>query len=187
MPVYEGNLDNVIGVIYAKDVLKVSAETGLKDIMRPAIFVPETKKVSELLHEMQAARTHMAVIVDEYGLSSGIVTLEDMIEEIVGEIHDEFEREEKMVEKVDDKTYIVDGRLSLSDLNDRLQLDLPVEEGVDTVGGFVFAKLGKVPAVGNSISFSNILFSVERVLRRRVTRVRMLLGAGAIIEEGVGG
>jgi CBS domain containing-hemolysin-like protein len=187
LPVYENNLDNIIGVIYAKDVLKATSVTLLKDIMRPAIFIPETKKVSSLLHEMQAARTHVAIIVDEYGVSAGLVTMEDLIEEIVGEIHDEFERDEKMVEQLDKNTYLVDGRMTLKDINDQLNLNLPEEEGVDTLGGFVFARLGKVPSVGHSIHYENILLSVERVHRRRVTRVRISHQESVVNEEGVGG
>ncbi|MBI5399367.1 HlyC/CorC family transporter [Candidatus Saganbacteria bacterium] len=188
LPIYESNLDNIIGVIYAKDVLKSAPETSLKDIMRPAIFVPETKKVSELLHEMQVARTHMAVIVDEYGVSAGLVTMEDLIEEIIGEIHDEFEREEKMIEKIEPNIFIVDGRMSLSDVNERLQIALPVEEqAVDTLGGFVFAQLGKAPSVGQNIRLEKLLLSVERIHRRRITRVRIVKLEHTASEEGVGG
>ncbi|OGB87373.1 hypothetical protein A3H38_05135 [candidate division WOR-1 bacterium RIFCSPLOWO2_02_FULL_46_20] len=186
IPIYEGNLDNVIGLIYAKDLLKFEQEKGLRDFLRPVIIIPETKKVSELLHEMQAARTHLAVIVDEFGMTSGVVTLEDLIEEIVGEIHDEFEREERMVDKLDDGSFIVDGRLSLKDLNDRLQLNLP-EKKYDTIGGFVFGQLGRAPSVGGTVKFENHKISVERVLRRRITRVKITRLPNIIGEEAVGG
>jgi len=187
IPVYETNLDNIVGLVYAKDLLK-SGIANLKDILRPAVFIPEAKKVSELLHEMQAARTHLAIIVDEYGMTSGVVTLEDLIEEIVGEIHDEFEREEKMIEKIDKNTFVVDGRLSLKDLNDRLKFSFPEEEKeFDTIGGFVFAELGKVPSVGNTVRFEGLLIRVERVLRRRITRVRITKIPRGIEEEAVGG
>jgi CBS domain containing-hemolysin-like protein len=171
IPVYDGNLDNVNGVVYAKDLLKGVAG-GIRDHLRQAIFVPESKKISELLHEMQAARTHLAVIVDEYGMTSGLVTMEDLIEEIVGEIHDEFEREEKSIEKVDDNTILVNGKVSLADLNDQLKLNLPEDE-YDSIGGLVFGKLGKVPAVGNVLRLNDILVSVERIHRRRITRVKI--------------
>ena len=172
LPVFEKNLDNIVGILYAKDLLKVGPANA-RDLLRTAIFIPETKKVAELLHEMQAARTHLAIIVDEYGMTSGLVTLEDLIEEIVGEIHDEFERDEKMVEEVGVNTYLIDGKLSLNDLNDRLSLDLPVED-YDTVGGFVFGHLGRSPSVGQVVRLKTLLISVERVSHRRITRVKLV-------------
>jgi len=172
LPVFEKNLDSIVGILYAKDLLK-AAPASVRDLLRPAIFIPETKKVAELLHEMQAARTHLAIIVDEYGMTSGLVTLEDLIEEIVGEIHDEFERDEKMVEEIGANTYLIDGKLSLNDLNDRLNLDLPVED-YDTIGGFVFGHLGKSPSVGQVVRLNKLLISVERVSHRRITRVKLV-------------
>jgi putative hemolysin len=187
IPVYEGSLDNIIGVVYAKDLLKIRTVENIKDKLRPAIFVPETKKVAELLHEMQAARTHMAIIVDEYGITSGLVTLEDLIEEIVGEIHDEFEREEKMVEKVNENTYIVDAKFSIVDLNDQLKLDLPLEEKeYDTIGGFVLNQLGKVPSIGDVVHFRDLVIKVDRVLKRRITRIKISKIPKGTEEEGEG-
>ncbi|MFH1347315.1 MAG: hemolysin family protein [Candidatus Margulisiibacteriota bacterium] len=194
IPIYENNLDNIVGVIYAKDLLKgiMKEDEGksrnIRDYLRPAVFIPEAKKVPELLHEMQAARTHLAIIVDEFGVSSGLVTLEDLIEEIVGEIHDEFEREEKMVEKVDKSTFIVDGRMTLKDLNDDLKLNLPEEEKeYDTIGGFVFSQLGKAPSVGQVVRYEDFLISIERVLKRRITRVKIAKKPRSIEDEAVGG
>ncbi|KPJ66417.1 hypothetical protein AMJ44_08360 [candidate division WOR-1 bacterium DG_54_3] len=188
IPIYEGSLDNIIGVVYAKDLLKSGAGVNIREILRPAVFIPETKKVSELLHEMQAARTHLAIIVDEYGMTSGLVTLEDLIEEIVGEIHDEFEREEKTIEKIEENTFIADGRLSIKDLNDRLEINLPEKEKeYDTVGGFVLAELGKAPSVGDVVRYENLSISVERVLRRRITRLKIVKLPRSIEEEAVGG
>ncbi len=193
IPIYESNLDNIVGVVYAKDLLKNLEKSkeitgNIKDYLRPAIFIPEVKKVSELMHEMQVARTHMAIIVDEYGMTSGLVTLEDLVEEIVGEIHDEFEREEKMVEKVDENTFIVNGRISIKDLNDALKLNLPEKDKeYDTIGGFIFGQLGKSPSVGNIVRFENLLISVERVLRRRITRVKLVKLPRNLGEEVVGG
>lgn len=186
IPIYEGNLDNIVGVVYAKDILKYGKEVKIKEMLRTATFIPETKKVSELMHEMQAARTHLAVIVDEYGMTSGLVTLEDLVEEIVGEIHDEFERDEKMIEKLDNNNYLVVGRMAIKDLNDELKLNLP-EKDVDTIGGFVFGQLGRMPSVGASIKYENIIFSVERIHRRRITRVRITKLVRDIGEEAVGG
>ncbi|MEE8638762.1 MAG: hemolysin family protein [Candidatus Margulisiibacteriota bacterium] len=188
IPIYEGNLDNIIGMIYAKDLLKAGVGANIRDMLRPAVFIPEAKKVPELMHEMQSARSHLAIIVDEYGQTSGLVTLEDLIEEIVGEIHDEFEREEKMSEKVDENTFIVNGKVTIKDLNDSLKLGLPeAEKEYDTIGGFVFAELGKAPSVGNAVRYENLLISVERILRRRITRVKITRLPQNIEEESVGG
>ena len=186
IPVYEGNMDNVTGLIYAKDLLKMKGKGDVRDYIRTAVFIPETKKVAELLHEMQSARTHLAIIVDEYGITSGLVTLEDLVEEIVGEIHDEFERDEKTIEKIDDNTCIVDGKLTLKDLNEQLGTLLP-EKDYDTIGGYVFGELGKAPAVGDAVRYENILIGVERILRRRITRVKIIKLPKSFEEEGVGG
>ncbi|MFH1826090.1 MAG: hemolysin family protein [bacterium] len=186
IPLYEGSLDNIIGVVYAKDILKSGLGAEIKEILRPATFIPETKQVSDLMHEMQAARTHVAVIVDEYGVCSGLVSLEDLVEEIVGEIHDEFERDEKMIEKVEKDVYLVDGRLSINDLNDRLKINLPDKE-YDTIAGFVFGMLGKVPAVGNTVRVDDLKISVERLHRRRITRVKIEKNKVSSGEDFVGG
>ncbi|MEA3493387.1 MAG: hemolysin family protein [Candidatus Margulisiibacteriota bacterium] len=186
IPIYEGNLDNIVGIVYAKDILKQGKDVKIREMLRTAIFIPETKKVPELMHEMQAARTHLAVIVDEYGMTSGLVTLEDLVEEIVGEIHDEFERDEKMLEKIDNNNYLVVGRMAIKDLNDELKLNLP-EKDVDTIGGFVFGLLGRSPSVGASAKYENIIFSVERIHRRRITRVKIVKSIGDFGEESVGG
>lgn len=186
IPIFEGNLDNILGFVYAKDLLQSQKGKAVRELLRKATFIPETKKVPELLHEMQSARTHSAIIVDEYGITSGLVTLEDLIEEIVGEIHDEFERDERKIEKVDTNAFIVNGLLSTNDLNDELGLNLPEKE-YDSVGGFVFGKLGKAPAVGNVVRYENLLISVERVYRRRITRVKIVILPNKLGEESVGG
>jgi CBS domain containing-hemolysin-like protein len=186
IPVYEGNLDNITGVVYAKDLLNCSHEDPLKDYMRAALFIPESKRVDDLLHQMQAARTHLAVVVDEFGVTSGIVTLEDLVEEIVGEIHDEFERMEKNIEKLDENTYLVDGKLLVADLNRELKLNLPEEE-YDTIAGLVFGQLGKVPSVGDVVKYDNLEISVEKVLKRRVLRVKITRLPRRIDDNIVGG
>jgi len=189
IPVYEGNVDNIIGIVYAKELLGVAEKKGdatLRDFIRPVLFVPETKRIDEILHQMQSARTHLAVIVDEYGVTSGLVTLEDIIEEIVGEIHDEFEKEEKIFEKIGDNAWVVDAGQSVGALNKHLKIKLPVGE-YDTLSGFIMGLLGKVPAVGDSVTYDDVIMSVERVLRRRITRVR--INKKGALEEGnvVGG
>jgi CBS domain containing-hemolysin-like protein len=191
IPVYEGGLDNIIGVVYAKDLLKAKS-TGIGDeevrgMLRPALFIPEGKRVDDLLHEMQAARTHIAIVVDEYGGVAGLVTLEDLIEEVVGEIYDEFEKKVKAVEKIDKNSTILDARMSISDVNELLKTNIPKGD-YDTLGGFIFGLLGKVPAVGDQTQYDNILISVERVHRRRITRAKVVkLTGGALDAEGVGG
>ena len=181
IPVYEKNIDNIIGILYAKDLL--SARDGkLKDHMRSALFIPETKKVDELLHQMQANRTHVAIVVDEYGVTSGLVTMEDLIEEIVGEIHDEFERGEKSIEKLDENTYLVDGKLAVDEVNQATGLDLPTDES-DSLGGLIFGRLGKVPAVGDMVKFDSGTVFVERLHRRRVTRLKIVKSPARFVEE----
>jgi len=188
IPVYDGSLDNIIGVIYAKDLLKVYASgngpANIKELLRPALFIPEGKRVDDLLHEMQAARTHIAMVVDEYGGTAGLVTLEDLVEEIVGEIYDEFEKKVKSVEKIDDNTIILDARLSLSDVKELVGIQIPKGE-YDTLGGFIFGLLGKVPAVGDQVHYENITISVERVQKRRITRAKIIKIPNEV--EGVGG
>jgi CBS domain containing-hemolysin-like protein len=191
IPVFDGNLDNIIGVVYAKDMLKTGLKADesvtLRDFLRPALFVPEAKRVEHLLHEMQAARTHIAIVVDEYGGTAGLVTMEDLVEEIVGEIYDEFEKKVKSVDKIDENTTILDARLNISDVNAMLNLSLP-EKDYDTVAGFIFGLLGKVPAVGDQTQYDNILISVERVHKRRITRAKIVKLAKSTEEgEAVGG
>lgn len=178
IPVYDGSMDNIIGVVYAKDFLKVMGEDltklNLRDFLRPPLIIPEGKKIDDLLHQMQSARTHVAIIVDEYGDTAGLVTLEDLIEEIVGEIYDEFEKKVKPVEKIDKNTTIIDARLSIKDINKLLKINLPErEEEYGTVSGFVFTLLGKIPAVGDSVRYGEFEISVERVHRRRITRLKI--------------
>lgn len=185
IPVYDSNLDNIIGVVYAKELLK-NIVGSIRDYLRPTIFIPEAKKVSDLLHEMQAARTHLAVIVDEYGITSGLVTMEDLIEEIVGEIHDELEKEVKGFEKIDENTALIDGKTSVFDINVQMETTLPCEN-YDTIGGLVFGQLGKAPAVGDVVRYQDVALSVERVHRRRITRIKLVKLSKRSDEEMVGG
>ena len=175
MPVHDPqDGDQVLGVIYAKDLLaRVAtgdAELGWSDLVRDATFVPETKRCDELLRELQAAAVHLAVVVDEYGELAGLVTIEDLLEEIVGEIVDEHDREEPLVELLADESMRIDARLGVDDLNELLDAELP-EEGWDTVGGLVFGVLGHVPSVGEAIELDGLTITVERVQGRRVGKV----------------
>jgi len=137
-------------------------------------FVPEQKKVNELLQELRTEKIHMAIVVDEYGGTAGIVTLEDVIEEIVGEIQDEYDKEAPPVKKIDANNYLVDGSILIDDLNEELGISLPEEEGVDTLAGFLLGRFGSVPKSKSSISWNDYKFVVERVFNRRVERVRII-------------
>ncbi|MBI5701030.1 HlyC/CorC family transporter [Candidatus Saganbacteria bacterium] len=187
IPVYENNIDNIVGVIYSKDLLEISRDQSLRDFMRSVIFIPEGKMIHELLHQMQANRTHIAVVVDEYGVTSGIVTMEDLIEEIVGEIHDEFERAEKNLEKISENTYLIDGKMLIEDVNSELSIDIPVSEKYDRIAGFVFETLDKMPSVGDVIKYDDVEISVEKVLRRRITRLKIIKLEKNLDENAVGG
>ena len=174
IPIYEGDTDNIIGVLYAKDLLKHShARKGsakASSLGRAPLFVPEQKKVSELLREMQQQRIHMAIVVDEYGGTAGLLTIEDLVEEIVGEIVDEYDREEPLVEPIDEDTIRVDAKMPIDEVNELLNADLPHEEW-DTVGGLVFGLTGRVPSVGETVRYDSLEFLTERVTGRRVQKV----------------
>jgi CBS domain containing-hemolysin-like protein len=174
IPMYEGDTDNIVGVLYAKDLLKKVHEgdddAKLRPLGRSPMFVPEQKKVAELLREMQQHRKHMAIVVDEYGGTAGLVTIEDLIEEIVGEIVDEYDVEEPLVEPVDDDTIRVDAKMPIDEVNELLSVDLPHDEW-DTVGGLVFGLTGRVPVTGESVTYDSLSFTTERVSGRRIQKV----------------
>jgi CBS domain containing-hemolysin-like protein len=190
IPVIQENIDNVLGIAYAKDVVKRLRNGSRKnrkaaEVAREALFVPESKKVIELLREMQLRKMHMAIVVDEYGGTSGLVTMEDVLEEIVGEISDEYDREGPSVEKVDDKTLRVSAKLSIDELNEELNLHLPNEEW-DSVGGLVGGTLGRVAVEGDVINVQGVDFEVEKTKGRRIERVLVSTGApGASSETDV--
>ncbi|MBN1136189.1 MAG: HlyC/CorC family transporter [Anaerolineae bacterium] len=176
VPIYEETIDNVIGVLYAKDLLPYlrdgRIDVPIKSILRPAYFVPETKRASDLLPDLQQRRVHMAIIVDEYGGMAGLVTIEDVLEEIVGEIHDEYDVEEMFVELAGEGEYLMDARVDLDDLNRLMASSLPTEES-DTLGGFIYAELGRVPTVGDRVQFEDLSLTVESVAGRRIQKVRV--------------
>ncbi len=176
VPVFDGTIDNIQGLLYVKDLLQAwragNQDMALKDILRPAYFVPETKKVDELMEEMQAQRIHMAVVVDEYGGMAGLVTLEDIVEEIIGEVRDEYDQaEELLFQQVGDDEYIFHGRIDLDDFNIFMKSQLPEEEA-DTLGGYIYSQIGRVPKSGESLQAGDILLTVEQVSGRRIRRVR---------------
>lgn len=177
VPVYVETVDNILGLLYAKDLLNVWREgnkiDSLRELLRPAYFVPEAKKVDELLTELQGQRVHMAIVVDEYGGVAGVVTLEDIVEEILGEIQDEYDdAEESPYEELSADEYIFLGRVDLDDFNEIVNAELPKEDA-DTLGGFIYSRLGRVPTAGESVDVDNMQLTVEQVSGRRIRKVRV--------------
>ncbi len=179
IPVYETNLDHIVGLLYAKDLISFLGNGhlpfDLHAVIREAYMVPESKSVRELLAEFKARKVHLAIVLDEYGGTAGLVTIEDILEELVGEIQDEYEPLEQIPEihPVDDSTTDVDARLRIGELNDAMDLELPEDEDYDTVGGFVFSTLGHIPETGESFDYDNVRFTVTDVDRTKVKRVRL--------------
>ena len=176
IPVFEENLDDVRGVLYAKDLLPLEADAPFKptDVMRKVPFVPETKRVADLLAELREKKVHLAIVVDEYGGTAGLVTIEDIVEEIVGEIADEYEpAEPEPMHKVDEHTFDLDARVHVSELNDELGIALPEDKDYDTVGGFLFSEMGRIPATGEQLQYGNVRLSVLEAEDRKVNRIRL--------------
>jgi putative hemolysin len=183
IPIADDTIDNVVGLVYAKDVLRALRAGALDDpaepIARTPYFVPDTKKVDELLQDLQQKRVHLAIVVDEYGGTAGIVTIEDLLEEIVGEIRDEYdEHEEARIQRIDEYEAVVDARVSIRDLNEALDLHLDVDE-LDTLGGLVYHELGKVPAEGDEVRVNGCRVTVLSTEGRRIKKLRV-----RIVEEG---
>ncbi|WP_376788412.1 hemolysin family protein [Thermoflexus sp.] len=177
IPVYEGTIDRVVGVLYAKDLLRLMRdgvrEASLKELLRPPYFVPEGKRIVDLLREMQQRKVHMAIVVDEYGGVAGLVTIEDILEEIVGEIQDEFDRsEEPLVLPIDAHTYLFDGRVDLDEIRELLGVTLTTE-GADTLAGYIYERLGHIPAAGETFTDEGLEFRVEEVIGRRIRKIRI--------------
>jgi CBS domain containing-hemolysin-like protein len=189
IPVFGETIDQIEGVVYAKDLLRhlhAGKDTvPIDKIMREPYFVPDSKKVSDLLREMQQRRVHIAIVLDEYGSTAGLVTIEDLLEEIVGEIADEYDREEPEIETVDPDTFRVAGRMSIDDLNELLEADLPHDEW-DTVGGLMYGLLGAVPTQGETVTFENLTFTAEKVQGRRIAKVLIVRAPREQTENGNG-
>jgi CBS domain containing-hemolysin-like protein len=179
VPVHEKTRDRIVGVLFAKDLLKHIDGKGepkpaLRGVMRKAYFVPETKHISELLNEMRHEKKHMMIVLDEYGGTSGIITIEDIIEEIVGEIADEYDVDEaSSVKTVSGGSLVAEARIPIRELNDRLGTALPEDDNYDTVAGFLTAEMGKIPAAGEYLVFMNIKFTVLEADERRVKKVKI--------------
>lgn len=177
IPIFDGTRDNIIGIVHVKDLLELDSPAAkAREVAQPPSFVPETKRVSELLQELRAQKVHMAIVLDEYGGTAGIVTLEDVVEEIVGEIEDEYDEEaaEPLV-PVDAHTVECAARLPIDDLNDALGIRIPEDESYDTVGGFVVAGLGHIPAKGESFRWRHVELTVLEATERRIRRLRVAI------------
>ncbi len=176
-PVYEETIDNVIGILYAKDLLTYLTdrkEIEIDKILRKPYFIPESKRLDTLLREFKHRHVHIAVSVDEYGGVSGIVCLEDIIEEIVGDIQDEFDNEVEDILQIDDKSYLCDGRVDIEDLNEELNLTIP-EVDFDTLGGFVFDLFGKIPVKYEKVSYNGVDFIIQDMDGHKIKSVKIIL------------
>ncbi|HSD65703.1 MAG TPA: hemolysin family protein [Vicinamibacteria bacterium] len=176
IPVYEGSVDQVVGVVYVKDALRLLERRQpvvIRKILHPVHLVPETKKVGELLKELQKRRSHMAVVVDEHGSVSGLVTLEDLLEQIVGEIQDEYDWEERPVEKLRDGSLVVEGTVSAAELREGYEIPLPESAEFETVAGFMLEQLGSVPKGGEAVTLEGWRLTVVDVERNRISKVKI--------------
>jgi putative hemolysin len=179
IPVFQERIDNILGIIYVKDLLKYVANNKSLDkvkidkIVHKAYFVPEKKKIQELLKEFQEQKVHMAIVVDEYGGTSGLVTLEDIIEEIVGEIQDEYDTEQPLIHRINEYTYILDGKLSIEELNEAISINLPQSEDIETISGFIYHKTGKLPDLNELILHENYQFKIKEIDNRRINKIEL--------------
>jgi putative hemolysin len=191
-PVYRGSIDEIVGILHVRDLIAAMHGRGLaavhvEDLLRPAAMVPETKDLAALLTEFRRTNQHMAIVLDEYGAVEGIVTLEDLLEEIVGEIEDEFDVPEETFEQVDEATIRIDGTFSLDDFNARFAVALP-DEDYHTVAGFVFGELGRAPEPGDEVAYDNMVFHVDSIEGQRIDRLTVTFAAPepAVLDEPAG-
>ena len=178
-PVYEETIDNVIGVLYVKDVLKCLVKSGsplnLRSIIRKPFFVPESKRIDDLLRELRRRRVHIAIVVDEYGGVSGIVCMENIIEEIIGDIQDEFDNEKEDILELGGRAWLCETRVNLEDLSERIGIELPFEK-FDTLGGFIFDLFGKIPVKYEKAVWEGHDFIVQDVEGHKINSVKIILG-----------
>jgi putative hemolysin len=176
IPAYEGSIDNIVGLVYIKDALRLLEKRQpvvIRKVLHPVHFVPETKKVGDLLKELQKKRSHLAIVIDEHGSVTGLVTLEDLLEEIVGEIQDEYDWEERPVERLRDGSMVVEGTVSAAELRDRYSVPLPESSDFETVAGFMLARLGSVPKGGEVALVGGYRLTVVDVERNRISKVKI--------------
>jgi len=177
IPVIEKYRDDILGILYVKDLLRVGGGDNLptlKDVLRPAVFVPETKTIDELLKQFQQSKVHIAIVLDEYGGVAGLVTIEDILEEIVGEIEDEYDTAQgQLIRPLDGGAAEVSARARVSEVNEALEINLPEAADYDTIGGLIFAKLAKIPRVGETLALDNVIIRILEADQRRIKRVAM--------------
>lgn len=182
IPVYEGDIDNIVGILYTKDLFIMARKVGfenlnIKHILHKPYFVPETKRINELFKELQLNKNHMALLIDEYGGFSGIVTMEDLVEEIVGDIDDEYDIDEPDIKKIDEYKYLVKGTINIHDFNDEFGTSIEEDEDFDTLNGYMITRIGKIPKEGVNIEFDvdNIHLKVKEVTGRRIEEVEVTI------------
>ncbi|HZS95085.1 MAG TPA: hemolysin family protein [Chloroflexota bacterium] len=187
IPVYDETIDRIVGILYDKDLLKYMRENeydvALADMARPPIFVPESKRASDLLQQFQKEKIHIAIVVDEFGGTAGLVTIEDLLEEIVGEIQDEYDEEEELVVKENDRQWVFDAMVRVEEVNEEMGINLVADDGIETLGGFVFARLGELPEVGDVVEVDHVSLEVIEIEERRIKKVRITRLPGA--DEGL--
>lgn len=189
IPVFEGSLDHIVGVLYARDLIRHLGQPpdafNLRSMMRPASYVPETKPLRDLLNEFRRNKVHIAIVSDEYGGTAGLVTIEDIFEELVGEISDEHEPvEPDMLVRQDDHTAEADARIYIDELNDKLDLNLPTDAGYDTLGGFVSNTLGRIPEAGTTFEHENVKYTILDAEPQKVNRVKLEMALQPVPENG---
>ena len=187
IPVYKESVDKIEGIFNAKDLLPFMGNSTQKpDLLkmaRPAMFVPESKKIDDLLRNFQSEQQHMAIVVDEYGGTSGLVTLEDVIEEIVGEIRDEYDKEQSLYKKIDNKTIMVDAKIDIESLNDLIEINLPESDAYDTLGGFILENIGSLPEENQIIDYDEFEMVMEKVEKNRIVSVKIIHNSKHIDSE----
>ena len=180
IPVYEGTIDNIIGILYVKDILKIHKQAfqlkekfEIRKILRKAYFVPDNKKIDELLDIFQKDRIQIAIVIDEYSGTDGLITMEDVLEEIVGEIIDEYDKEKELYRKIDENTIIADGIVDIDTINEILRINIP-EDDFETLSGFIYKLIERIPKESEEIIYKNILIKIERVIKNRIRRVKII-------------
>lgn len=178
IPVYDGTIDNIIGLLYAKDLLrewgKDVNQTDLKRLIRQPFFIPETKNFEELLQDFKRKRVHIAIVIDEYGGTSGLVTIEDILEQIVGDIQDEYDAEEEWLVEQADGTVIIDARLPIEELKERFSIEVERDK-FDTVAGLIFHRIGRIPKIGETVESSPLLMTILEADERKISKVRVVV------------
>jgi putative hemolysin len=176
LPVFSGSIDNIIGIVYTKDLISLLEHRDiiiLQDILRLAYFVPETKKISQLMRELQQKNIHIAIVIDEFGGTEGIITMEDILEEIVGEIHDEYDEELKEVESSSDGSFMVNARINIADFNEKLKVEIPESSAYDTISGFLHKITGHIPELNEEILYQDLRFTIVKKSQRRIRQVQV--------------